>query len=215
MALTFGEMTEIILNETFRDSTFTDPVEKCIVSAIKELESEKLFINETLVTLPFPSGIDYADVPPDFMSVLQVQLLSDDNGQPGSVVMSASSGFSQITFADMQNYKPMNGNLSGNPVCWALWGDKIYIAPKPQTDYFIRIFYYKRDGYYPENYSDSSIWLGDLTADVTRYMARSIFYKDYLQSPDLAASDYTRCQAALERLRNRNAQRQTLNTLSI
>jgi hypothetical protein len=57
--------------------------------------------------------------------------------------------------------------------------------------------------------------MGDFTQDVTRYKARGIFYRDSLQSPELAASEFEKANVSLSQLRLRSSQRSTINTLSM
>lgn len=215
MALTFGQMANRILAETYRDASFMTAVKNAIVSAIKELEANQLFINTAFAQLTINQGEDSAALPNDFVSMLQVQLLYNVNGQPGEVILSSSSGFRELTFWELKAYQPISYNVVGSPAGWALWGDRIYLTPKAYANFFLNLYYYRRDGSYPVADSDTSIWLGDFTEDVTRYTARGIFYRDVLQSPELAASDFLKAEDALKKLYVRNSQRETINTLSM
>lgn len=215
MALTFGQMTDQILSETYRDASFTVAVQNAIVSAIKELETNQLFINTAYARLTLASGTDNTPLPNDFISVLELQLVSNINGDPGQVITTASGGFAEMTFWELKTYQPMLEASVGNPTGWALWGNNLYVSPIAASSYFLNLYYYKRDGYYPTNADDTSIWMGDFTQDVTRYTARGIFYRDSLQSPELAASDFAKAEDALSKLKIRNSQRETINTLSM
>ena len=56
MALTFGQMVDQILMETNRTGNpiFSTEVQNAVVSAIKELETEELFLNQKMVEIPTP-----------------------------------------------------------------------------------------------------------------------------------------------------------------
>jgi hypothetical protein len=229
MALTFGQMTSQILSETYRDASFSTQVQNAIVSAIKELEIEELFINSKFALIPVLPRTNVVPLPADFISVLQLNLLigtgtSPDGSppspppppplQPGTYsVINASSGFSECTFYDLQTYRYQFWE-NGTPGRWALFGNDLYLHPWADNYYWIDMWYYYRDNYpvYPQ---DTSIWLDDFTQDVTRYKARGIFYRDSLQSPELAASEFEKAGVALSQLRLRNSQRSTINNLSM
>lgn len=223
MALTFSQMTQQILAETYRDASFTTAVENAITSAIKELEMNQLFINVAFAELILSDGTDNVDLPEDFISVLELQLISNLYGDtppsplPYTVINTAANGFREMTFWELKTYQNYYQPYGGWPFGWALWGNKIYITPYSQSNFKLHLYYYRRDGMYPP-YPDPnyiSIWMGDFTQDVTRYTARSIFYRDSLQSPELAAYDAAKAQEALSLLKARSGQREVINTLSL
>ncbi len=231
MALTFGQMVDQILMETNRTGNpiFETEVQNAIVSAIKELETEELFINQTFVVLSVPEQTFRVPLPEDFVSVLTMTLLN----QNGNSVYTAANGFKETTMYELVTYRnelnlflgTIDDRQFGLPGMWALYENDIHIYPAPAPGsggYLLRLYYYFRDGSYPANYTEpgegsynaTSIWFGDFTQDVTRYTARGIFYRDSLQSPELAASDMQKAQDALARLKIRNSQRENLNNLS-
>ncbi len=218
MALTFGQMTDQILMETNRtgNPVFVTEVQNAIVSAIKELETEELFLNQTFVEIAVPDEEFIIPLPEDFISVLTMTLL---NGA-GNVIYTAATGFKETTMYELITYRNRyagSNNNQGMPGYWALYGNDVHIWPAPaigSDGYLLQLYYYYRDGDYPTEYDDTSIWLDDFTQDVTRYTARGIFYRDSLQSPELAASDMKKAQDALARLKIRNSQRENLNNMS-
>ncbi len=216
MALNFGQMTAQILQETYRDVSFTSQVENAIVSAIKELETEELFLNQTFKEIPVPDEMFIVPLPENFISVLTMTLM---NGN-GDVIYTAATGFKETTMYELVTYRNRfagTNNNQGLPGYWALYGNDIHIWPAPaigSDGFVLQLFYYFRDGTYPDNPNDTSIWMDDFTQDVTRYTARGIFYRDSLQSPELAASDMSKAQDALARLKIRNSQRENLNNMS-
>ena len=221
MALTYGQMADLILAQTFRDASFAQAAFNAVVSAVKILETNQLFINTSYAQLTLTTGINYTALPEDFISVLELALVANNNGIPGQVILTAASGFREMTFWELQTYQPFAIGTTGNPYGWALWGTNIYVTPIPQNPFFLNLWYYKRDGYYPTNYYNvgdydtTSIWLGDFTQDVTRYHARGLFYADVLQSPELAAPEFAKSEKFLSELKVRNSQRETINVLSM
>jgi hypothetical protein len=212
MALTFGQMTAQILAETYRDDSFSTAVQNAIVSAIKELETEELFLNQKFAPILVPDQTFIIPLPEDFISVLVLTLANTE----GRSIYTAAQGFKETTFYELQTYKNQSYINEGIPGMWALYENNIHIYPAPAVgdNYILQLFYYFRDGTYPSNPNDTSIWMDDFTQDVTRYTARGIFYRDSLQSPELAASDMQKAQDALARLKIRNSQRENLNNLS-
>lgn len=225
MALTYGQMTDLILAETYRDATFAQSVFNAVVSAVKKLETNQLFVNTEYARLTLLPNTDRVALPEDFISVLELQLVSNipapNNAPYGTVVLTASGGFAEMTFWELKTYQPYAEAQVGLPYGWALWGDYLYVTPFVQTLFYLNMFYYKRDGYYPTTYSNTadydttSIWLGDFTQDVTRYTARGIFYGDSVQSAELAQQEFAKADAYLSELKVRNSQRETINVLSM
>lgn len=212
MALTFGQMTAQILAETYRDDSFGTQVQNAIVSAIKELETEELFLNQKFAALPVSDEQFIIPLPEDFISVLVMTIANSE----GRSIYTSSDGFKESTFFDLITYRNTSYMSRGTPAMWALYENDVHIHPAPAIGggYILNLFYYYRDGTYPSNPNDTSIWMDDFTQDVTRYTARGIFYRDSLQSPELAASDMQKAQDALSRLKIRNSQRENLNNLS-
>lgn len=213
MATTFGGMTDRILMETNRDPSFAPYVKNAIVSAIKELETEQLFINQKFTKLTLQPGEDSTLLPNDFISVLTMTL----NYPNGNSVYTQATGFKETTMYELVTFRNEQIQSFGIPAWWALFNDFLNVWPVPAQNsdgYIINLWYYFRDGYYPTQNGDFSIWFGDFTEDVTRYTARGIFYRDSLQNPELAASDMQKAQDALARLKIRNSQRENLNNLS-
>ena len=150
------------------------------------------------------------------------------------LIYSPASGFSEVTYWEWQTYR-FQQFTGGVPAKWALFGNNIFLWPTPPSAFYLSLSYYNRDGYYPtdyvtipdpnnpyvqepwtdDQYNLTSIWLGDFTQDVTRYTARSIFYRDSLQSPELSQSDRSQAQYALSQLKLRNSQRDTTPYLSL
>lgn len=208
MAVTLGQMTARILRESNRDDSFEVAVEDCIVTAIKELEREQFWLFEKSTVLNLLANDNAVDLPEDFCEVKNLRLLV------GNCFFNQHTGFVPVTFNDLRDWERTQG-LIGIPNQWALFANQIILAPYASDDYDLYLDYYYKDEDYPINYDDTSIWLGDLTADVTRYKALTNFYRDELQAEEKAMYYEARADSALTSLRIRNNQRKTINRLSI
>lgn len=208
MAVTFGQLAARILRETARDVSFQTAVEDCIVSAIKELEREQYWLFETDTTLNLLANTNSVALPDDFVSLSSARLLV------GETYFTEVYGFRQVTNHDIFNYE-RNYQVVGIPFSFALYGGNMIVYPWADGDYTIDLHYFNKDVNYPVNYDDTSLWFGDLTADLTRYKALAMFYRDELQAEEKAQFYEAKSQDAITQLRIRNNQRQTIYNLSI
>lgn len=227
MALTFGQMTQQILAETLSDQGQAQAVQNAIVTAIKELEVQHIFVNQKEVhMLVSPRQVE-VPLPEDFINTVVMYLIVPPNNGPqsptppppppypdqGYSIYTEARGFRNYTMRDLSTFRQYQQYL-GCPAGWALFGNDLHLWPPADAYYYIHMFYYYRDGSYPTNVDDTSIWMGDFTQDVTRYRARSIFYRDQLQNLELAASDMQRSEDSLDKLRSRSSDRATIYNMS-
>lgn len=207
MAVTLGQLTARILRETSRDSSFEPAVNDAIVTAIKELEREQFWLFETNTQLLLLSGNNSVALPTDFAESIVVRLIVND------IYMTEDSGFTPVT--NYEIFGLTRQYVQGVPYMWAIYGNSIYVYPWADADYVVDLFYFQKDSVYPVNYTDTSLWLGDLTADLTRYKALTTFYRDSLQAEEKALYYENKANDIITNLRIRNNQRQTINRLSI
>lgn len=208
MAVTFGQMAARILRESARDVSFQTAVEDSIITAIKELEREQFWLFEKDTTLTLTANSDSVALPDDFVSLSTARLLV------GTTYYTEVYGFVPVTNHEIYNYSRTQGQ-TGIPFCYAIFGNNLVVYPAAADDYPIDLRYFHKDETYPVNYNDTSIWLGDLTADLTRYKALAIFYRDELQGEEKAQFYEAKAAAAVNNLRMRSNQRQTVYRLSI
>lgn len=208
MAVTIGQMIARILRETNRDDSFQISVQDAIITAIKELEKEQYWLFEKSDQLPVIPNTNTVPLPDDFVSLIDLRLIFND------VYYSSTNGFVGVTYNDMRSYQNIL-NLSGMPNRWALYGNNIVLSPTPPDNYILDIDYYYKDVVYPVNYDDTSVWLGDLTEDLTRYKALANFYRDTLQAEEKAMFYINRAQEFITNMNIRNNTRQRINRLSI
>ena len=81
MAATYGQMRDQILMETNRlgNTIFVIEVQNALVAAVKELETEQLFINSKFDILPVGTDQFVIPLPSDFISVLNLILLDSQS----------------------------------------------------------------------------------------------------------------------------------------
>jgi hypothetical protein len=233
MALNFGQMTDQILTETFTEPfpAQTQAVQNAIVTAIKELEVQHMFFNQKdayLLVEPYQTTIP---LPEDFINAITITLILPP--QPplppypeplptppppppyhgGETIYTEGRGFQNVTLRDLKVFREYF-SLRGTPGKWALYNTNIEIHPEPNAFYYMHLYYYYRDGTYPTQDIDTSIWMGDFTQDVTRYRAEAIFYRDFLQNLDFAQSAMARSDDALDKLKSRSSDRSTIYNMS-
>lgn len=207
MAVTLGQLTARILRETARDVSFEQSVNDAIVTAIKELEREQYWLFETDTTLTLLENTNSVLLPPNFAEVSTLRLLY--NG----TYMTEVYGFTPVTNHEIFNFTRQD--ITGVPYMWAIYNDSIYVYPWAYADYQLDLRYFYKDTNYPTEYQDNSIWLGDLTEDLTRYKALAIFYRDSLQAEEKAMFYEQKAADSVANMRIRNNQRRTINRLSI
>lgn len=208
MAVTFGQLAARILRDTARDVSFQDAVEDAIISAIKELEREEYWLFETNATLTLAANADTVALPDDFVALSTARLLV------GTTYYNEVYGFMPVTNHEIFNYPPIQNQI-GVPFMYAIYANNMVVYPAASAEYTIDIHYFHKDESYPVNYDDTSIWLGDLTSDLTRYKAMAMFYRDTLQAEEKAQFYEAKSMDSITNLRIRNNQRRTINRLSI
>lgn len=207
MAVTFGQMTDRILRETARDTSMDTGVQDAIITAIKELEREQFWLFEKEADLTLLQGTNNVSLPNDFAEMSTLRLLV------GDTYNTEMFGFTSVTNHEIFNF--VRQSTEGVPYMWSIFANKIYLFPVADSDYTLNMHYYYKDEIYPSLYSDTSIWLGDLTEDLTRYKALSIFYRDSLQAEEKALYYEQKANASIGNMRIRNNQRLQINRLSI
>lgn len=207
MAVTFGQMVARILRETARDDSFQQSVEDAIVTAIKELEIEQYWLFETDALLTLYENSNSITLPNDFSAVSTCRLLV------GDTYYTEIYGFVPVTNHEIFNYARQQ--VTGIPFVWSIFSNQIYVYPWASGDYTVDLHYFYKDATYPVNYTDTSIWLGDLTEDLTRYKALAIFYRDSLQAEEKAQFYDAKATQIINNRRTNNNQRSTINRLSI
>lgn len=207
MAVTFGQMTDRILRETARDTSMDTGVQDAIITAIKELEREQYWLFEKEADLTLLEGFNNVALPNDFAEMSTLRLLI------GDTYNTERFGFTLVTNHEIFNF--VRQNTRGIPYMWSIFANSIYLFPVADSDYTLNIHYYYKDVTYPSLYSDTSIWLGDLTEDLTRYKALSIFYRDSLQAEEKALFYEQKANSSIGNMRIRNNQRLQINKLSI
>lgn len=200
-------MTDRILRETARDVSMETGAQDAIVTAIKELEREQYWLFEKETNLDLLDGTDNTALPADFAEMANLRLLVNDTYR------TQTFGFTPVTSYELFNY--VRQYSAGVPYIWSIFANKIYVYPVASGDYTLNMHYYYKDVVYPSNYGDTSIWLGDLTEDLTRYKALANFYRDSLQAEEKSMYYDQKANTSIGNMRIRNNQRLQINRLSI
>lgn len=207
MSVTLGQLAARILRETARDPSFTDAVNDSIVTAIKELEREQYWLFETNANLTLSANTNSVALPVNFAEVSTLRLLVNDT------YMTEVYGFTPVTNHEIFNLTRQD--ITGVPYMWAIYNNSIYVYPWAYDDYTLDLRYFYKDTTYPVNYTDTSIWFGDQTEDLTRYKALATSYRDSLQAEEKALFYEQKAADSIANMRIKNNQRRTINRLAI
>lgn len=220
MAITFGDLTQQILEDANRDpstllngaasggDTYKTAVQRAIVTAIKYMESDLFWAFKQNAVITVLDQTNSISLPADFQSMITAQF------NVGNTLYSLRQGFTNATFEDLLSYYNNNAE-QGIPKKYAVYNNTFYIYPLASGDTDFTIYYYQKDIFYPVNDNDVSIWFSDATVDLVRMKAMERFYHDTLQSYEIAQT-YSMAVADFERnLMRKNNLRQNYNIMSV
>ncbi len=209
MAVTLGELKTRILFETDKSgSDFEYGVTNAIVTAIKYLEHKHPWVFNKTGVITISAGTNYANLPDDFSRLL------DAKYSIGNCLYGARQGFTNVTYADLNSYMTTTAE-TGYPARYAIYGAQLYVTPNTANAIDVTISYNYKDSSYPSNDDDISVWFDDQTIDLVRNKALEIFYRDTLQTPELADTYLGIFQDYSNNLSKRNNTRLVQNVLSI
>lgn len=209
MVTTFGELQQRILYETNKTAQdFSYGVQNAIRTAIIYLEAQHpwLFTKTAVVTVL--ADTNATNLPSDFNQIANVVYYRYGD------MYNQANGFVQMSYSDLQNLYGGTSN-GGLPLKFAIWGEQLHIYPITLSDQEFVITYYYKDENLPQNDNDISIWFNDETIDALRNKALEIFYRDTLQSAEIAD---TYVQIYLDYIRNlqtRNNRKAMFNRISV
>lgn len=209
MAVTLGNLTDRILRETnMSGAEFTLGVKEAIVTAIKFMEMDFIWLFYKIGTITVLAGGNATSLPDDLAKLI------DAKYPIGSVIYGADQGFVGIPYPDL-NALFNNTTSSGYPLKYAVYGTQFYIYPYTDTDITFTLSYNYKDSFYPETDNDISIWFNDETVDAVRYKAKEVFYRDTLQSEIEAAPFRGAFKEWEQNMVIKNNNRQLINIISI
>jgi hypothetical protein len=209
MALTFGDVTNLILAQTNRDApTYGAFVQSAILSAITFMETECPYIFEKIAEVTITQGNNSVNLPPDWNQPVYVSYQLD------GTIYGTLQGFLPSTYQDLIRIYNTTED-TGNPSKYAFFTGQLYVYPYTSGDITFTLSYYYTDASVPSNPTDSSVWFNPNTIDCVVAKATELFYTYPLQTPEIGqayAASYASFLANLE-ARN-NIQRQN-NLISI
>lgn len=209
MAITLGNLKTRILYETNKSGDeFDYGVNNAIVTAIKYMEQIHPWVFSKSASLTILATTNAVNLPGDFNRLLDAKYFI------GNCSYGSRAGFNSIPYDELFNLFS-NTAESGYPTKYAIYGNQLYVYPVTNSDTPILINYNYKDEFYPETDSDSSVWFDDQTVDCVRNKALEIFYRDTLQSPEIANSYIPIFQDYSNTLIRKNNKRSVFNLLSI
>jgi hypothetical protein len=209
MAVSFGQLKTQILFDTNRDPVvYGDAVGNAITTAIKFAESSYFYLFTKIGVVTISDGSNFTALPSDFNQLINV------NYSLSNTIYGRNQGFLGIGWNDLQSLFT-NTATTGLPRYYALFNNYLYVYPYVSGDTDFTITYYYKDISYPSSNTDTSIWFNDATVDLIRLIAMQRFYKDTLQSPEIAASYEGDVIKFEENLMRKNNYRQINNLLSV
>jgi hypothetical protein len=219
MAGTLGDLKTRILYETNKSGAdFDFGVTNAIVTAIIYMEQNHpwMFVKQAFFTID--AGTNFFTFPDDFNELIDAKyaVVSPPFPAPLSsyVYYGVRQGFTAIPFDDL-NSLFNNGAENGLPTKYATLGNLFYVYPLAASDTPVLITYRYKDAVYPEANNEVSIWFNDQTIDALRNKALEIFYRDTLQSPDLANSYIPIVEDYINTIKRKNSSKTVYNILSI
>lgn len=209
MAATLGDLKTRILYETNKSGAdFDYGVTNAIVTAIKYMEQLHPWVFSKTAIITILATTNAIDLPEDFNRLL------DAKYSIGSCIYGSRQGFVSIPYDELFNLMTSTAQ-TGYPLKYAIYGQQFIVYPITSSDTPITINYNYKDSTYPAVNSDTSVWFNDQTIDAVRNKALEIFYRDTLESPEIANSYVPIFQDYSAVLKSKNNKRMVFNLLSI
>lgn len=209
MAETLGSLKTRILYETNKSGAdFDYGVKNAIVSAIKYMEQKHPWVFSKAAIITILSGNNYVNLPDDFNRLL------DAKYSIGTSIYGTRQGFTSMPYDDL-NAMITNTGEAGYPTKYSIYGSQFFVYPFTNSDTDITIHYNYKDTFYPDSDEDTSVWFDSQTIDAVRNKALEIFYRDTLESPEIANSYLPIFQDYSDTLSRKNNKRLVYNVLSI
>lgn len=218
MAGTLGDLKARILYETNKSGAdFDAGVTNAIVTAIIYMEQNHPWIFAKQGSFTIASGDNFFTFPDDFNELIDAKygiVSIDSGGNTSTVLYGARQGFTSLPYDDL-NSLYTNSAETGYPTKYATLGNLFYVYPIQSSDTPIFITYRYKDAVYPQANDDTSIWFNDQTIDALRNKALEIFYRDTLQSPEIANGYVPIVEDYINTIKRKNSSKTVYNILSI
>lgn len=209
MVTTLGQLKTRILYETNKTSQdFEQGVQNAIVSAIIYMESEHPWLFTKTSTVTVGANTNATSLPDDLNQLISATFNLDGANY------TERTGFVWVPYDELITYFGNTGD-TGIPLKYSNFQELFYIYPITASDQDFTLIYHYKDEFYPNNDSDISIWFNDQTIDLVRTKALEIFYRDTLQSSEIADTYVPVYQDYVRNLQIKNNKRNVFNRLSI
>lgn len=219
MAGTLGDLKTRILYESNKSGAdFDYGVTNAIVTAIIYMEQNHPWIFVKTGQFIINAGTNFFTFPDDFNELIDAKYGIATPPPPATptstVYYGVRQGFTPLPYDDL-NSLFTNSAQTGYPTQYATLGNIFYVYPITSSNTPVVITYHYKDDVYPQANNDISIWFNDQTIDALRNKALEIFYRDTLQSPDIADTKVPIFQDYINTIKRKNSSKTIYNILSI
>lgn len=147
--MTYGTMQARIAREINRTDLSTE-IRDAIKSAIQHYESTRFWFNETSQNVSTSAGNPWVSVPTDFLTADELTIQLNQRAYQ----------LQRWSFADLDELDTSGATVQGQPIGYALYGERFRIYPVPDAVYTITVSYLQR---LPELSADgdTNAWLTD------------------------------------------------------
>ena len=143
-------------------------------------------VRTTLTVNTLLADPEYLDIPADYQSMRRVRL-SGVAGKPR---------LSFMTQTQLDDYRYSIGNVTGQPVYYAISGDEIELAPTPNADFAVEVLYRAN---IPPLGTNSTNWLLTIAPDLYLY-GTLLEASPYIQNDERITLWASGMQLALDQL---------------
>ena len=200
---TFGEMQTRIRRELNRDG-LTAEIRHAIASAIEMHQEEDYWFLDGEISASASSSAQFIAVPTAMPDIDRIEL-------SGGATL--SEPLRKSHFNDIRNW--LAGTVSYNePTDWAIWNDRIYFYPPPDSNYKLRLFGKKRltEVTASASANATNVWMTD-GERLIRFSAKTDVYMNKLRNGEQAAAQEIQATQEKSKLLGKNVDRRNVGTV--
>lgn len=201
---TLGNMIDRIADELKRDdlgssaspgSVSAANIQNSIFDAIYEYQREHFFQNETVTSVATTQGVSTYDVPADFISMTQLDIIVN-----GTVYTLMIKSYEYIDTMDAISSSP----TQGVPGWYAFYANQVRLYPTPNASTYSLRFIYQNKIPEPSGVTDTNWWT--TTAEsLIRNRAKWALNLEVIRDSNMAQLDKARENDALRKLMQETA----------
>lgn len=147
--MNYGTMQARIAREVNRTDLAAE-IRDAIQSAIQHYESTRFWFNEKSQSVSTSAGNPWVDVPADFVTADELTVQLNQRAYQ----------LQRWSFADLDEIDTSGATVLGQPIGYALFGERFRIYPVPDAVYSITVAYLSRLGALSAD-SDTNAWMTD------------------------------------------------------